>query len=275
MADAYTDVDGGPILAQSFALFIDALGTKATAASLTTQKLGDLLERRSKYLFMLDDNHIANVQRTAMFTDNIVVGHADASDLGFLRTCFHAAAYQLGATLVGEFQRGGMAFGPMYVGDGIVHGQALMDAYELETSVAEYPRIVLSPGLRRRLVNVASQPLAADVNADVVKRMFVLDEDGDVFLDYLRVMSDFEAGVPSFGFDELGEALDVHKQHVEAQLEKAHSASVRAKYVWLADYHNWAVSDLGVGHLIDHAAFRADRDPDERRFVVGWAEPTG
>lgn len=156
MSDAYENEIGEPVLRPSLTLFIDSLGTRSTADGLTTPQLRDLLHRRSKCLFMLNDADIAHVQRTLMFTDNIVVGHTDDSDLGSLRTCFNGAAYQLGAALAGQFQRGGMAFGLLYMGDGIVHSRALIDAYNLERDVANFPRIVLSPGIRRRLLSVAA-----------------------------------------------------------------------------------------------------------------------
>lgn len=110
------------------------------------------------------------------------------------------------------------------------------------------------------------------MNANVVQRMFVRDEGGEVFLGYLRIMSDFAAGVASFEYDDLGKAIAEHKVHVEAQFKKAQSQAVRDKYTWLADYHNWAVVQLGVGHASDDA-FRLDRDPDARSFQVGWTEP--
>src|SRR5687767_9562742 len=74
----------------------------------------------------------------------------------------------------------------------------------------------------------------------------VLDEDGEVFLDYPRVMSDFPAGVPEFARDELGMAIDVHKREIETQLETC-SGAVRDMYVWLADYDNWPLPSLVSG----------------------------
>src|SRR5262249_8589289 len=40
--------------------------------------------------------------------------------------------------------RGGIAKGPLYHDDSIVFGPALIEAYQLETGVAKFPRVILS-----------------------------------------------------------------------------------------------------------------------------------
>lgn len=48
--------------------------------------------------------------------------------------------------------RGGVAIGDLYHKDNIVFGQGLIEAYRIESEIAEYPRIVLSDKLIKKLM---------------------------------------------------------------------------------------------------------------------------
>jgi len=53
-------------------------------------------------------------------------------------------AYQMNMTARGEFIRGAVSRGPLYMDNRTVTGSALVDAVILEEGVASYPRVVLS-----------------------------------------------------------------------------------------------------------------------------------
>ncbi|WP_445488820.1 hypothetical protein [Rhodopseudomonas sp. RCAM05734] len=55
------------------------------------------------------------------------------------------------ALSIGFLIRGGVSKGPLYHSNGVVFGSAMVEAYELESRVAIYPRVVLSPSLSRSL----------------------------------------------------------------------------------------------------------------------------
>jgi hypothetical protein len=57
-----------------------------------------------------------------------------------------AAALQFGFLI-----RGGLSYGLLYHTSGIVFGQAMVEAYNLESKSAIYPRVVISPSLLKRL----------------------------------------------------------------------------------------------------------------------------
>ena len=71
--------------------------------------------------------------------------------------------------------RGGIAFGPLYHAGGVVFGPALVQAYELESKFAKWPRIICSPDAARHL---GSNPYLQS------------DEDRFVCLDYVRGLYD-------------------------------------------------------------------------------------
>ncbi len=72
--------------------------------------------------------------------------------------------------------RGGITFGGLFHQDRVVVGPAMIEAYRLESRVAKYPRVVISPELLRWLPD-KERP-----------RWLVLDEDGVWHLDYFKLM---------------------------------------------------------------------------------------
>src|ERR1019366_981004 len=65
----------------------------------------------------------------------------------FLRLLTGIAAAALG---IGFLVRGGATIGKLYHARGVVFGEALVDAVQLECRTAVYPRVVLSPAITSR-----------------------------------------------------------------------------------------------------------------------------
>jgi hypothetical protein len=88
--------------------------------------------------------------------------------------------------------RGGIELGlAMDIDDTEVYGPAIARAYTLESKVAQYPRIVIGEELIRYLYEIAGHAATTGeekAHAKLAERslnMFVVDDDGQTFLDYL------------------------------------------------------------------------------------------
>src|ERR1700756_3728702 len=81
------------------------------------------------------------------------------------------------AFALGFLIRGGIALGGLYHSSDIVFGEALIDAYRLESKVAVYPRILISPTVLRR-------PGFCYVDS----RLFREDQDGHCCFEYIFPM---------------------------------------------------------------------------------------
>lgn len=77
--------------------------------------------------------------------DDAVVVLMVLNGFGRLLRRIAASALRLGLLI-----RGGVAIGKLYHSQGVVFGEAMIEAYELESRVAVYPRVVLSPRLAAR-----------------------------------------------------------------------------------------------------------------------------
>jgi len=88
--------------------------------------------------------------------------------------------------------RGGIELGiAMTLDENEIYGPALARAHTLESKVAQYPRIVIGQELTRYLHAVSQQPptgLEETVNSGFASKaleLLAVDDDGQVFLDYL------------------------------------------------------------------------------------------
>ena len=185
------------------------------------------------------------------FSDTIVLSlSADEPNVDFrIRTlCRDVAEIQSSLAREGFFARGAVAFGPYFAEERIGIGSGLLAAIELEKTDAMVPRIIVDSTIRSRLLaRGGANPTTTLPNDD----FFAIDEDGQVFINYLRHRQSTEQEA----------VLVAHRDTLHAQLlEHSEVGAVRAKYIWLAAYHNWfchawqsARADLALDGISVHS----------------------
>ena len=221
------------------------------------------MNAQRNFFYMLDHVALQERQRSLTFTDNTIVGVPDLSDEAFFVACFSAASYQLGMTLTGVAFRGGMAQGPLYVGESLAHETALMEAVNLEQA-ASYPRVMLSPQLRARAQVMPTLPVPEGMNEEIIQELIAFDEDGEMLVDYLGALSRFSI-YSEYDLETFDEVLS---RHADVVREALAIGQAREKWPWVADYHNSVVDRQGRGPQIEAA--RAD---DELvRTFTSWQQ---
>lgn len=143
----------------------------------------------------------------------------------------------------GILLRGGVAFGKIFLSGTKLFGPALIDAYELESKYAQYPRIVVSPKLIQELkINELLRSDHHDLDEELkyIKALLRQSDDGIWFIDYLKAIEgemDNEALYPEYIIN--------HRQLIVKNASKFNYLNkVLAKYIWLANYHNQIISGL-------------------------------
>jgi len=219
-------------LSDQIVLFLDILGsaslaTDARAAANLTRLSEALRFAHSLALTKGEDQPY----RVVTFTDNVVLGWPVARDAvsELYATLREAASFQYALTRFGLFVRGGLTRGPHYMSEDLVFGPALIDAYNLERSVAVYPRIVL--GRRAiELVQNARRRKGQRVYRRLARLLWRSGE-GETFLNYLDVVRADSTSARS--------ELLRHRLRIEqALVASTRSTRVWEKYRWLADYHD-------------------------------------
>ncbi len=218
--------------------YVDLLGSKA--AMTDTSKIRGLtdllhkiastrgrfrvLERRSK-----TGRSFTMRPSISTFSDHMVMSYrtqrlSDFVSQNIISTAFATAdkllsSLALEALSLGLLIRGGAAFGELHHEGGVVVGSAMLEAYRLESELAIYPRIAVSPDLCSRL-------------QDGIGSLCLLDDaDGIAHYNYFRSM----ITVTSDPLKVIVK-VDVEKiiqQNIRA-LRSSRKAKELAKWEWLA-----------------------------------------
>ena len=146
--------------------------------------------------------------------------------------------YQLDMLLQGFFVRGAISVGNNYMDNEIVFGDALMEAYDTEQSMARDPRIVLAKSAKQ-LVRKHLK-FYGKVKDSPQHDTLLLDTDGQWFIHYLGVLNEDDPSEVDLT------RLEAHKALAEARLHSfANQPTIWSKYAWVANYHNFFCSEQG------------------------------
>lgn len=138
---------------------------------------------------------------------------------------------------MGILVRGGISIGDVYWDDHQMFGPALIDAYDLESKTAVYPRIVLSNAVTKHIREGKIGILGASYWRE--------DADGTWFADYLGFYSAMLAPNIVFNKEGFHKPFEVFRSHIADLLaQPPPSERVREKHLWLASYFNDIVTSV-------------------------------
>lgn len=179
--------------------------------------------------------------RYYLFSDNICitsVAKTTSNDLLELLTVIATLFYKF--AIKGYFLRGGIDYGKFIDLDSIAIGVPLANAYEIENSIAVYPRIVLSNEFIRQFEFYNSHEEAAFENEYI--ELFIKQS---CELRYLNVF------VEVFKVEDRDHFFSSLKQTIESNLlENSNTEKVFIKFKWLAKQFNTFIIDY-----IEYLAF--------------------
>jgi hypothetical protein len=237
--------------------FLDVLGFRSLIKSETCDAIDSILEKMSKYAAPIadpDDDPYHPV--TTVFSDCVMrISFTDSKEnsdyqIGLLfyelLALVHAQSELIDNDVI---VRGAVAFGDISYKNERVFGPAMVDAYELESSKAVFPRIIISPTWMDvlksdRLIRSKNHTLKEELI--YINKLIRKDEDGLYFIDYIRAirseLDDPEAGYISF--------LKRHQRLIKNNLKKhATQERVLEKYKWLSRYHDELINELNEDFL--------------------------
>lgn len=143
-----------PIPTTRVVAFVDILGFRAEVIragprSERVQELLGILKGLQDYGVHLSE--AASEREVTAFSDCIVISEPATDDAYFtiVQLASHLATELL---FRGMACRGGIAKGWLHHSDGVVFGEALVKAYELESKMAVYPRVVLDFHVAQQLI---------------------------------------------------------------------------------------------------------------------------
>jgi hypothetical protein len=241
-----------PVMRRSVVLVIDILGFKTLSVSGGEKefvRLYDAITRAERWLRQF----VPRAYVIKAYTDNIVVcwpwDRREDSELPLGITMLQAAAFQRSLVLSGYCARGAIAVGDVFANSRTVFGPALIEAHEHERS-AKHPRVVLArSAVQHAAAHVATyHPMTI---APQNEELLIDLRDRCVFLDYLTSGAGLHDDPVSPEFLLSRErAIAAHRAILLENLTR-HAGKIRAKYQWLAAYHNYVVTERlqTLGHI--------------------------
>jgi hypothetical protein len=222
--------------------FIDILGFREAVSTwekekieMLTELLRDFASLRSEPAFSQTpvQEGLAQVQLTpavTTFSDHIVMSYPtgpfrtvmaeNSLTLGLIHARSQVGALAAAAARVGLLIRGGVTVGPLYHSGGVLLGEAMNEAYYLESRVSIYPRLAVS---RKVYSQIGSGHL-------------VKDGDGITHFDYFKEMILQSGNPPGEGWGprlraRFAEMQQIIENNID-RFERAERWSELAKWVW-------------------------------------------
>lgn len=134
--------------------------------------------------------------------------------------------------------RGGISVGNLYHKDQTICGPALIEAYKLESKIANYPRVIL----HQEILEIAKRYKGAQNTIKQVELYLMdivgYDSDGFYYIDYLNNI-ETEHGTEKEITDYFSKIRDMVEQFICHK-----DINLRSKYVWLRVKYNEAVNNL-------------------------------
>jgi len=237
--------------------FIDILGFAQLIGRIGSEPA---LHRRVKraltwFNHMQESSLKPNTSQTALefavFSDSVVISAAVHELHSILWSVLHLQAELFG---IGVLLRGGIAQGRLIHRGNLIYGEGMLRAYELESRVAVYPRVIVEDEL------VTDLP-------DAYRSIFLRqDSDSMWFLDPFSLGIggvDAEALLVD-GYDPHEEALKKLGSEIERQIATTTDTGHRVKWAWLKRQHELAVDQFRREGQPKLWAFMKDRWPKQQ-----------
>lgn len=230
--------------------FVDILGFSSLVSQRECREIAAILDKFQRFTGDDGGERHAYSPTIMSFSDSVIrIRHIEhRSNVEFpIGHLFHELIDLLHAQgellWQGVLIRGAITVGHISVSENRIFGPAFIEAYQLESRFAVYPRIIVSPrSLHAQAVDGRLVPdhHTPEVEQGYVRSLLRQGEDGIWFIDYLRAFAG-ELDHPDY----YPEYLSRHREAIlRAGITEDTVSPLAVKYAWLATYHNSVVNEL-------------------------------
>ena len=206
---------------------------KAKDASEMLDKLQQVIKLlQSEIKKEIAKGDLPNGTAASMFSDSVVVSIPKAESRGVW--LLFQLLKRLQVKLIGNsiLLRGGIVYGKLIHQDQLIIGPALVNAYEVESKSALYPRIVIDSAVlylyvRKDGISISNLRLGDKDDGSVIKK----DLDGTSYIDYFNTLEDYIEG-------SLPEYFTLLNGLIRKGLNRKFGTGIRMKYMWMREKLN-------------------------------------
>lgn len=223
-------------------LFMDFLGFSEIVDETDTNTAALLnLVGAMDRLGEIGDTTFLKSQKVTQFSDSIVASYRITEPSAVFHLLNAIALCVIDLAYRGYLVRGGVTAGRLFHTTKHIVGPAMIDAYNLESTVAQVPRVVIDDQLLNIARNYRDEMHSEDDEADYVSHFMTRDRDNRYFFDYVSHRSVIE--ITGGEQDLYPEYLHLLGQKINEGL--AHpDLRVRAKFPWLQMQYQAAIEQV-------------------------------
>ncbi len=249
------DVMKAGVYEQRIVAFVDILGFKnmvcnSTDSRLEQQKILDAMKLIYRVKELNDSGFDGGLRRYGIqvttFSDSAVISYPLSHDGGLFYVLMDLIHLQIDLLAIGIFVRGGITVGLAHHDEYNVFGPAMVEAYELESKSAVYPRIILTEEtINYGIMNSPSHQNSHDMK--LFESLLRKDADGYYYVNYLAQSQEFD--YPEIDYYRWMQGVRnciVSNLNLYCGGESAEVRRVYEKYLWVLDYWN---ASLEPGNL--------------------------
>jgi hypothetical protein len=257
------------LLEQRIVAFLDILGFKDAVNSIDETKYREIFEVLSNFSLSNSDHHVNIKQEddssliirgepaVSSFSDHVVISIRNIPNYSgqelplwtFIHYIQNAAATLCDVALQkGFLVRGGVSYGDIIHREKIIYGKALLEAIDIESTVASYPRIVFSHSLTEA---IGSQNL---FNLYENKSLYK-DKDGLLVLNWMSAVTLKQVSAGSEVINDMNqykEKLLRYGRVISEKLEENKNDIKKLKnWNWMGNYYKWCLEREGTDFAAD------------------------
>lgn len=236
-----------------FTTFFDILGFKELIKNNDMhemKKIVDAFYDTSKRIQTPENDNKTYKVSSVYFSDSVVRAgilpeETDEDNFceAFLSELCDISCIQLELLKIGVLIRGGISYGQIYLDceDSVVFGPSLVESYKLESELAIFPRIIVSP----QIIDTLEEYIETEHKNTVfnIMKCLTLDKDGLFFVDYMKQSMSMQYYLDEHKRNKVErnvfyDDMMAHKKIICENSCKKNNLGVQQKYSWLTSYHN-------------------------------------
>ena len=228
--------------------FVDIMGFKNIVDKSTRDEsfckslINNLVELKGleQHKSLCNRARIEEGKNVTVFSDSIVISYDLSINSAIDKILFDIIIMQIDLIAMGLILRGGITIGDVFHDGGVVLGPAMNRAYEIESKLSIYPRIMVDPALIQYAYENPPSNFSNEEYRDVILNVVQPCENSYYFTDFLSM--DTELGY------EYGTFLKAVKKLIDDGLSSS-NLQIKNKYEWLNNYYNDVIADRYIPFL--------------------------
>jgi hypothetical protein len=225
--------------------FIDILGFSNTIKKtvdngiedeIFTRKINNLIENIQWHL-NYEKNHFGeNIIKSKIvnqFSDSIIISYLMNEESGIFDILLDILYLCAAVIQKGFLLRGAIVCDKLFHTENKIFGPALVKAYEMESKLAIYPRIILDDNIIKIAELYHNRIHDPEMEREYVKQLILKDFDGLYFINIFdAIESELDAGI-----EEMPEYFESLKKII-VSMDTQNNFSIKSKYLWLKEKYN-------------------------------------